>query len=116
MSSYIAITQSFGTKQNACMFTIGYACGENVVLKRKVSEINPVVWPTYSLGSPFFLIMQLFIVCTIRIALFQVEKRLKELENADNADDLLKCFKSYGDDLMKLAKLSGLRQAVSLNF
>lgn len=44
---------------------------------------------------------------------FQVEKRLKELDGAENTDDLLKCFKNYGDDLMKLAKLSGIRQAVS---
>ena len=46
--------------------------------------------------------------------LYQVEKRLRELEGAENTDDLLKCFKNYGDDLMKLAKLSGLRQSVSI--
>ncbi|XP_015748800.1 PREDICTED: catenin alpha-2-like [Acropora digitifera] len=42
-----------------------------------------------------------------------VEKRLKELEKASNTADLLNSFKSLGNDLMDLAKLSGKRQAVS---
>ena len=45
--------------------------------------------------------------------LFKVERRLKELDDAGNTDELVKCFKNYGEDLMKLAKLSGIRQAVS---
>lgn len=40
-----------------------------------------------------------------------VEKRLKELEKASNTADLLNSFKSLGNDLMDLAKLSGKRQA-----
>lgn len=42
----------------------------------------------------------------------QVENRLKELETVGTQDELLQSFKHYGDDLMKLAKLTGLRQAV----
>ena len=47
------------------------------------------------------------------LTLFQVEKRLKELEKASNTADLLNSFKNLGNDLMDLAKLSGKRQAVS---
>ena len=57
--------------------------------------------------------MILFIVLILIEIIFQVEKRLKELEKASNTADLLNSFKSLGNDLMDLAKLSGKRQAVS---
>ncbi|KAK3704830.1 hypothetical protein QZH41_005032 [Actinostola sp. cb2023] len=40
-----------------------------------------------------------------------VERRLKDLEGANNTADLLNSFKNLGNDLMDLAKLSGKRQA-----
>ncbi|XP_057306663.1 catenin alpha-2-like isoform X2 [Hydractinia symbiolongicarpus] len=40
-----------------------------------------------------------------------VDKRLKELEKAQTSADLVQSFKNYGDDLIKLARLAGIRQA-----
>ena len=40
-----------------------------------------------------------------------VEDRLKEMRTAENQTDLLNSFKEYGDELMRLAKLTGIRQA-----
>ena len=45
-----------------------------------------------------------------------MEERLGELKSMDTKDNLLSSFQKYGDDLMVLAKLTGLRQAVSSRF
>ena len=77
--------------------------------------------PCFSFKPFFPFLSSLLFLCKIQIEwilflIFKVEVRLGELKSMETKDDLLNSFQQYGNDLMLLAKLTGLRQAVSSPF